>query len=707
MSSSLMHFNKNAWRYFRMLFLFIPVLSNAQWLQYPSPVNHSIEAKGYFETEDNNFVVTNCGTFTKPKGTNEWRLYNSLILKAYYVSRDTLMATHQYEWDGVSYGIFTLDLSQSTPDPEKISYDIDTYALFKSSSNWTRGSVTGGFAYLNEESRWNDNNSELPVDSVYNWYTGEYDDYWRVFSLNEFGGMIYAGTHRGLYKTSTVDSRWEQVPGIPEDTIRMLYVFNDTLFAATRNRAYYSPDGINWTNYFETDNLITALLIHDGVFFTALDNGGIRYSQDLVDWSALNNGLNDLRVRFIAVSEEGLVCGTETGGINYYREGQWTENNEGILYSSLSSFAVSPSGMYFNSDHQVWYAPEGYNYEEITPDVGENYFGSVSTLGDTVILTYKIDVSNPYLERDNFLIFSYDHGATWVSPENQPPYWGDDTYRLIIGKNGLYAYEDDKMFYTEDMGTTWQAMPVPAQYCNMFYSALEYDGTPYASACSNKQMLKWENNAWQLSADGLPDNRTITHLFACEGAIFAYIFSHAIYVSTNGGISWKKTNSDNLPTFDFMRREASYEKVAFITSPAGVFYTDNYGNRWNSLNEGMPARKTFSTAVYKDTLYVSTRRNGLWKLAIEGLHLSTSEINTIDNRLQLFPNPANDRITVKNIDPRGNYNLRIRDLNGRLLIQKNLAGEESLDVQRLVPGMYLVTVRSEGKTRTGKLIISR
>jgi len=612
------------------------------------------------------------------------------------------MATHMYEWDGISYRTFTLDLSQPDPEPQKFDNASDGISLFVKGSNyWMKGSARSGFSYLDEDMKWNFHNNGL--DSIVN--LDDLEINWPVFSMAEKQGKIYVGTHNGLYQSTANIFEWEQLIDIPEDSIHVLHVYHDTLFTASKNQAFYSTDGLNWIAYFSSETKINDLFFSDGKYYVALENNGIQYSTKLTYWDGLNAGLNDLNVLFIRNSDEGLICGTATRGISYYADGQWTEQNEGIVHSALRSFAASPTGIYCNALNQVWYGPEGIDFKDITPSVDERYFGSVSCIGDTLILTYKTSVSNPYFERDNFLIFSYDKGATWIVPENQPPYWGDDPYRIVIGKSGFYAYEDDRMFYTEDMGTNWLDMPVPPEYCNMFYGALEYEGVPFASACHYKQMLKWEEGAWQLSADGLPDNRTTSKLFTCDGGIFAFINSDEIYVSTDEGNNWHKTNS-SLPEINFMRSSTFYENTAFITSPAGIFYTDDYGNNWNSLNEGLPTRKTFSAAIYKDTLFVSTARNGLWKQAISGMHLSTNEMTEKSESLKLFPNPAQEWFRVNSSSGTANE-LEIRDISGRILLQKRIQISEKLNISQLAPGMYLVTLRSDGKIHSGKLVVTR
>lgn len=688
-----------------IIIFIIPFISSAQWIQHQTPQNMEINATGFFKHGESDYLVTKCGVYTKQHNEENWQLFHSIILESFYLHGDTLVATDQYEADGVSFDLFYMDMNQSKPEPVKISWESNTNVIFKAENHWLTGSDNFGFSYYDNGRLWT-NNGGLPYDSVYNWYSGEYDYEWYVYALNEMNGSIYSGTHKGLYTLDSLGGIWERAVGLPEHRVNFIKRFDTTLLAGIENEIYLSNTGIEWTLLYQADSEAIDLLINEGEYYIVINGLGIVHSNNLVEWSYINDGLSDLNINFIDESNQQLVCGTMSTGFNYNHYGFWEEFNDNIICTEIRSFAVSSSGIYCNSSQSVWYAPDAYDFEEITPPVDEKYFGSVSTIGDTVILTYKTVVSNPYFERDNFIIFSSDHGESWETPEHQPPYWGDDTYRIIIGNNGFYAYEDDQMFYTEDMGTTWQEMLIPQQFCNDYSSALEYNNTPFAAACGDNDLLKWEDNAWQLSADGIPDNETVERLFACKEGIFAYLQPNQIYVSIDSGNSWNVTSS-NLPDLIFLRYSTYYGNAAFITSPVGVFYTDDLGKHWRTLNKGLPAKKTYYIDIYKDTLFVNTRLNGLWKMAIRDIHLSVNNLESSNNYLNIFPNPANNKFSISNGNIHSNYQIVVRNLKGQLLLQKNIRNNETVDVQHLELGMYILTAQTNGKIQTGKLIISR
>jgi len=70
------------------------------------------------------------------------------------------------------------------------------------------------------------------------------------------------------------------------------------------------------------------------------------------------------------------------------------------------------------------------------------------------------------------------------------------------------------------------------------------------------------------------------------------------------------------------------------------------------------------------------------------------------NEIKVFPNPATDQLIIEAIDPL--LQVRIRDLQGRLLLQQNAGYQlrHSMDVHALTPGIYLV----EAENASGKVI---
>lgn len=72
----------------------------------------------------------------------------------------------------------------------------------------------------------------------------------------------------------------------------------------------------------------------------------------------------------------------------------------------------------------------------------------------------------------------------------------------------------------------------------------------------------------------------------------------------------------------------------------------------------------------------------------------------IETSIKIYPNPVADRLVIDS----GNLNestCYIRDLSGRVLINKNITGKSTVDVASLAPGLYLIELR-----RANQLIFS-
>lgn len=83
---------------------------------------------------------------------------------------------------------------------------------------------------------------------------------------------------------------------------------------------------------------------------------------------------------------------------------------------------------------------------------------------------------------------------------------------------------------------------------------------------------------------------------------------------------------------------------------------------------------------------------------------TVAEIELLDH-IQLYPNPAQNRLYVQNITE--DIDLSIIDLHGRTLVHENLKAyaDQTIDLSELASGMYLVKMVSGNGGRTTKLLV--
>jgi hypothetical protein len=83
--------------------------------------------------------------------------------------------------------------------------------------------------------------------------------------------------------------------------------------------------------------------------------------------------------------------------------------------------------------------------------------------------------------------------------------------------------------------------------------------------------------------------------------------------------------------------------------------------------------------------------------------LSAALLETSD--LKIYPNPSRGIIYIEGIDHGSNISYRVSDLSGKRVLSAIL-DRNSLDLTRLEPGMYLLTLMAEGSTYTERIVIT-
>jgi hypothetical protein len=86
----------------------------------------------------------------------------------------------------------------------------------------------------------------------------------------------------------------------------------------------------------------------------------------------------------------------------------------------------------------------------------------------------------------------------------------------------------------------------------------------------------------------------------------------------------------------------------------------------------------------------------------------TSVDENITEEISLYPNPANDYITIDIPTTYNKSTLQILNVQGQLVYsQKVTEGVQNIQLDNLVSGLYMVTIQADGKRYSQKLIISQ
>ncbi len=123
-------------------------------------------------------------------------------------------------------------------------------------------------------------------------------------------------------------------------------------------------------------------------------------------------------------------------------------------------------------------------------------------------------------------------------------------------------------------------------------------------------------------------------------------------------------------------------------------------------------QRPFGLHYFDEHLYLVANRQGGSAFAHQTIFIYSVDgtVNVQDaimaEDLKLFPNPANDLLTIENAGARIGSELEIFDANGKLVLRSRIASDrQSIDVQKLVPGNYSFTI--PGSEHSGRFTIAR
>ena len=566
------------------------------------------------------------------------------------------------------------------------------------------GTPNGFFKSSDAGSTWVAKNEGLPVDTFWAGYNPVL--LYKLFCLDVTTNYIFGGTKKGIYRNTGNLAGWSAVnTGLPIDTVTLIKSYADTLFIAIGNELYASSDfGESWSWRFTAPSYISSFLKVNSQYYVGTSKNGVYYSPDRGEsWEIFDVGLTDLHITVLAVYDSTLFCGTNSKGVFRYQNNHWEDNNNGLICSTVYSMTSLDNNIVASTYDEVFLSSDPDDrWNVISPDSPHNSWSSVKTCDNTLFLSVRygwplISPQSPYI------LYSSDLGNTWNSLINPPPFSRDDPYRITCFQNGFFAREDEIIYFTDNLGMTWKNTSISAEYCNNINGLEVYNGIPYVTACGSGELLKRNSDAgWVLSNTGLPTDREPGAIVYCEGAIFTYVNQRGMYVSLNNGDTWSLLDN-GLPARDFTYKNSNL----FITTSKGVFMTSDFGQHWIPINDGLKNLNIGSIILVRDTLYVGTYGNGIWKQALSDITVETKDVEPSSDTFTLFPNPLSTQTTLQTTISLHNATLTVFNSMGQKVAQMNNINGQSISFNRdhLVSGLYVIQITENNKLLAAKKLI--
>lgn len=665
----------------------------AQWVQTNGPVSGIAVSCMEFGGEVD-IVSATCGIYYKEKTDTIWSFTN-------LPGCQTLMPFNNGFLAGYTDGVYKIVHDGSWNYQRILGASQNTNVIKLSGTRLFAGLDLMGL-YKSDDLgvTWSQANNGLPVDT--GWSPGGYYYLKYAFDLLNVDGNLFCGTQKGVYFSTDNGQSWSaKNQGLPLIKIRKLFRSGAYLFALSDNMIYRTTySTIQWSPVFSGSQFKGITGIGDTLMLASA-SGVFISSDEGSSWQTWNEGLEDLSVISCQSHCDTFFAGASNSGL-YYRKingSQWQKMNHGLLCSSIGPLKANGEWLVACDYHKLFRTrDEGNSWEPLTIPESVRFLSAIEMDTDALIASITYPAWPPAYAG---IYHSNDVGLNWTLASNLPYY--DDPYRLYLYENQLYAWEDNRLFVSDDYGHSWSDITIPPQFCNNVNTVYRNGNQLFVGTCGELLLSVDGGNTYQEVTGGLPGSLDCSYLTADDFLMLLYANYH-IYVSQDGGVSWEIR-----PSWDpnrYCRASLVNNGNMILAADGNLYLSSNTGHTF-VLYPGIENVDITSMQIMNNQIFAGTDKNGVWKIPLHELPLETSEIY-IKPTIDIFPNPASDLLILRFLNlPEIEGIISIHNSLGSSVYSSRIQGKEiSLDISKLSPGVYIFTIESKENRLATKFVKS-
>lgn len=382
---------------------------------------------------------------------------------------------------------------------------------------------------------------------------------------------------------------------------------------------------------------------------------------------------------------------------------QWTPLSSGTT-SDLSS-------VYF-IDFSTGYAVGKNGTILKTNNSGINWTNQLSGTNKRLNSVFFSDTLTGYSVGDSGTILKTNNGGnTWTPVSSgtnnclEEIYFTDPNQGYIVGDNGT-------ILKTIDAGASWSQLTSGNNYSNL-YSVFFTDINNGFVVGDSFVVLKTDNSGvtWSdsLSPFGPGNYYSVCFVNSDTGFAIGDLAWHGphgvIDRTTDGGHTWYYTQ---FPGVDQVLLSVKFPSVniGYVVGAAGIiFKTTNGGENWARQSSG--TSNSLSSVFFTDinTGYIVGGNGMILKTTNGGTFIDDTKHS--ESTIKLYPNPASNKIFITNKDYSKETLVSIVNIQGKQNSYNKILNENSIeiDLTNLTKGMYFVTIQTDKKIETKKLIV--
>jgi hypothetical protein len=309
---------------------------------------------------------------------------------------------------------------------------------------------------------------------------------------------------------------------------------------------------------------------------------------------------------------------------------------------------------------------------------------------------------------DRGVFMSSDRGVNWVSRNDgisDKDVWalGYCGNYLLAGTNGY------GIWVSPDNGKNWE--PRDNGLENYTVRSILVLGTVIYSGFQGGGVYRSVDFGlnWTKMVNGMPVSASVVALDYYKNNIYAATGGY-LYVSSDNAQSWSVSNNGFMGVYPWSL--AVKEPYVFAgTWGGGVYYNFDNGVNWEEIPNKDLANLFISSVAVNDTIvFAGTYGAGVWKRTISEI-MGTNELQITDYRLQIYPNPASERLTINyQLSTNSHVSIKVYDIMGREVDESGIMNYElginkiNYDVSKLLSGVYFVKLSTDNALKVVKFV---
>ncbi len=211
---------------------------------------------------------------------------------------------------------------------------------------------------------------------------------------------------------------------------------------------------------------VNSLAVSDTNLFAGTQGGVFLSTDNGVRWTAVNKGLKNIYVVYLAAYEKNLLVETNDGDLylSTNNGASWTVVNKDFSYYGgqiplavsgtnifagaaeiLTASVPSAGGVVLSTDNGISWTQTGLKNTQV---------GNLTASG-----TYLLANTHVTYVDSLYLFLSTNNGTSWTAVNTSLPYTGVfDAYSLSVSGTNLFAGTQSGVFLSTDNGTNWTAV---------------------------------------------------------------------------------------------------------------------------------------------------------------------------------------------------------------------------------------------------------